>query len=232
MGKCCGVLAGCSVIMTIIVVAAGYFGYSYLITTGADFFASSIEASTRTMTEMTFDKDDQEEIMQAASALATVIRSGDINMIDAIRELTEQVEKQIFARAYLLAFKKQYLKASEKLAEENASQAAAMVDQILLAISNESLQNAQIENITTPLTYQHEEKQTQATGSSTITYHFTLLKPDLSPEQIAKTVEQMQKLIEENNLPVPDETFDSTAQLKAEIIQIFSDFRTAVKGDK
>lgn len=248
MGRCCGALVGFSIIMTILVVVGGYFGYNYLVTAGAEYLASSIEKDTEILVNMVFEKDDQDEIMEATKALTNQISSGEISMLDLIREMTDQKKNQTDTKAYLLGFKKHHLKAGEKLTEEEASQAAKIVDQIFLAVMNDGLQSDQIASITELITYRHEEKHSRSTEhstswgkskqsqdkpyESTITYVHTLLRSDLNGEQISEIMAEMQKLVEENNLPVPDESYDFPALLKQELLQTLIDIEASLKGDK
>ena len=218
MGKCCGVLATCSVITVMLIATGSYFIYSYIVTSGVDLITTTMTSSVNELATLAFDEQDAAEINLAVENLAQAMRSGDVGLLDMFSEASEELEAGLMSHLTLLAFQKQYLQNLQL--DEIASEPVEIFNTFMAGVINGEISESHLNQIVNNLTVMVEAKsETEENGSkSTFTYSYDTLDKEMSQDTIKQILTKMKQVADENNLQQPGEHFNLSYILKNEIV--------------
>lgn len=232
---CCGCL-GCGCFLVVVAIVVGsYHGFGFLHGKGVEFAARGLTHTVDKITEMAFAEADRKELNNAAAEVAEKIRSGEIGLVGVLTETGQQLETNLHNQAMLLAFYRQNYEKGEKpeVDSDEASRPAELVDRLILGMMDKKVTREQAASLTAMLVERYSETIESKDGTGRITRSSRRLKKSLTPEDIAATVELMQKICDENSLPTPEAGFDRTLAVKNELLEFFENLKkSAAKPDK
>lgn len=228
---CCGCFGGGCLLVVLAIVIGGYFGYGYIHEKGVEFTASSITHTVDKLTEVAFAEADREELNQIAAEVADDIRSGKIGLLEVVSKTAEKVNSNLHNQAMLLAFYRQNFEKGElsETTESLASEPKVLVDRLIMGMMKDAVPGDQTASLTAMLLERYTETVESKDGSGRITHSSKRLKKNLTPEDIAETINLMREICDNNKLPMPDADFDASAAVKKEIISFFEKLK---KGEK
>ena len=229
--SCCGCF-GCGCFLVIVALVVGsYFGYGFVHEKGVEFTASGLTSTVEKLTEVAFAEADREELNRLADEVANDIRSGRIGLATVVTETAQQLNTNLHNQAILLAFYRQNFEQGElaESAETVASAPKELVDRLILGMMNREkpIPSEQTASLTAMLVERYTETIESKDGKGRITHSSKRLKKSLTPEDVAASLGLMQKICEDNQLPLPDADFNASDAVKNEIVSFFDKLKQA-----
>jgi hypothetical protein len=230
---CCG--CGCIIILLVIaaVIAGGYYGVTFLHSAGKDVAAITFAKTIEAVTEKAFNLEDRKELIAAAEGVAEGIRSGKIGLIALFGEGTQQLEKGIYNKIILLAFKNHYMIGAEKGAEATFSvEGAKEVDRLLYGLIEKRISPEQVASVTMKLTEHFQEKMPSAEGKSELKISNRRVNQKLTQEEVLDCLKMITQICDLNNIEVPGEDYLPESKVKLELLQVFTSLQESGEKQK
>ncbi len=212
---CCG-CSGCGCFLIIIsIIVGGYFGFSFLKSSGRGFVAFSFQKAMENLVEDSLPSEDKKEVLTLVDGVKKEISDGKIGLFDLFKEGTSGVEGNTYLKSLILGFKNLYLTKAES--DENIK----IVNRFLGGIYSEHIDTYKAASLTSIISQRYSKKmRTSSSQKGKIKYEGKRLNKKLSPEKVQQAIKVMQDIISKYEVPVPAESFDGEKLFKKDVIGI------------
>ncbi|GAB4266808.1 MAG: hypothetical protein Kow0029_00810 [Candidatus Rifleibacteriota bacterium] len=225
---CCG--CGCFFLVLVLAgfVVGGYFGISFLHSTGKDFAARTFAKTIETVTEKAFNQEDRKEIIAQAETVAKDIQDGKIGLLSLLSEGTQHLEGGVYTKVILLAFKNHYLVNAEHGAEAKpVMPGVKSVDRLIYGLNEQRITPDQIASISIIITEHFQEKIPATKDKSELKFSSRRVNSKLSREDVQKCLQMIHEVCDLNEVSEPPEDFSAEKSVKEEILAILNKLKTA-----